>query len=445
MSSDTLSVIANQQKLGTVNYHKNRLNFRYAKEWQASSIAFPLSVSMPLSKNEHSHETIEAFLWGLLPDNQTVLDQWGKQFQVSPRNAFRLIEHVGEDCAGAIQFINEEKESNLLNQLHNKQVQWLNDSELNERIRLVLENHASQRISTDLGQFSLAGAQAKIALYRSPETGRWGIPRGLTPTTHILKPAPANFPGFVENEHFCLSLAAALGINTAHSNVIKADGIPVIVVTRYDRHLIGGKYIRIHQEDLCQAQAIYPELKYQSDGGPSVEDIANTIWEVSTDALTDILSFADALILNFLISGTDAHAKNFSLLLASNNQVRLAPLYDIASSLPYPRQISPHKAKLAMKIGSEYHIKKINKLHWEACAKKLRLSPTTLIERLHDRAQKLETQAPTIAQKLNQQGLEHSIVHTLSESISKRASKPTEAPLLTRYLQPIKRLIKCCI
>ncbi len=45
--------------------------------------------------------------------------------------------------------------------------------------------------------------------------------------------------------------------------------------------------------------------------------------------------FADALIWNWLIAGTDAHAKNYSLLLAGD-QVRLAPLYDIASALPYP-------------------------------------------------------------------------------------------------------------
>ncbi|HBR92734.1 MAG TPA: hypothetical protein DEA90_01040 [Opitutae bacterium] len=53
MNTESLSVIANQQKLGTVNYHKNRLSFRYAPEWQVSSRAFPLSVSMPLSRNEH--------------------------------------------------------------------------------------------------------------------------------------------------------------------------------------------------------------------------------------------------------------------------------------------------------------------------------------------------------------------------------------------------------
>jgi len=428
MTTSKLSVIANQQKLGTVLYHKKRLSFRYAPEWQTSSTAFPLSVSMPPTRDEHSHETIEAFLWGLLPDNQSVLDQWGRQFQVSSRNVFRLIEHVGEDCAGAIQFIPEENEDALITQPYREQVQWLSESDFNERIHLVLENHASQRLSSDLGQFSLAGAQAKIALYRSPETGAWGIPRGLTPTTHILKPAPPSFPGFVENEHFCLSLAAALGMTSARSTVIHANDLPVIVVTRYDRHAAGGQCIRIHQEDFCQAQAKYPDLKYQSDGGPSIEDIGNTIWDVSSDALTDIRSFADALLLNFLISGTDAHAKNYSLLLAGNNQVRLAPIYDIASSLPYPRQISPHKAKLAMKIGSEYHLKKIEPRHWQTCAKQLRLPSEALIERLNDMCQCVEPIAPQLAKNLKDQGLSHPIVQTLSDAISQRASE-----LLTHY------------
>jgi serine/threonine-protein kinase HipA len=428
MNTESLSVISNQQKLGTVTYHKNRLSFCYAPAWQASSAAFPLSVSMPLTRDEHPHDTIEAFLWGLLPDNQSVLDQWGKQFHVSPRNVFRLIEQVGEDCAGAIQFIAEADEDTLLNRPYREQVQWLSESEFDERIRMVLDNHASQRLSSDLGQFSLAGAQAKIALYQSLESGAWGIPRGLTPTTHILKPAPPSFPGFVENEHFCLSLAAALGMISAQSTVVHAGDIPVIAVTRYDRRTEGSQYLRIHQEDFCQAQAKYPDLKYQSDGGPSVEDIANTIWDTSSDALTDIRSFADALLLNFLISGTDAHAKNYSLLLAGNNQARLAPIYDIASALPYPRQISPHKAKLAMKIGSEYHIKKIEPKHWQVCAKQLRLPSAALIERLHEMATQVQELALTVADDLKKEGLSHTIVTTLSDSISQRASD-----LLTRY------------
>lgn len=422
MMADTLSIIANGQKLGSVTFRSNRLSFRYTETWQASSAAFPLSVSMPLAQREHPHEIIEAYLWGLLPDNNAVLEQWGKKFQVSSRNVFRLLEHVGEDCAGSIQFIPEEREGELLEQAYTAEVTWLTEDELSERIELVLANHGTQRMATDQGQFSLAGARPKIALYQSPESGAWGIPRGQTPTTHILKPASAHFPGYAENEHFCLSLADALGISTASSSVIHSGEIPVIVLRRYDRFLRDSQFLRIHQEDFCQALAVYPHLKYQSEGGPAVADIAQVIWDFSSAAHQDILTFADALILNFLIAGTDAHAKNYSLLLAQNGQVRLAPLYDIASTLPYPKDISPHKAKLAMKIGSTYQLQRIEHRHWLLCAKQLRLPPHRLLERLKAMTVTLQSLAPRIANDLNDQGLNHPVIQTLAQDISARCA-----------------------
>ena len=70
--------------------------------------------------------------------------------------------------------------------------------------------------------------------------------------------------------------------------------------------------------------------------------------DVAEDA---VRRFADALIWNWLIGGTDAHAKNYSLLLAGN-QIRLAPLYDIASALPYGTH--ERKLRFAMKLGGDY-------------------------------------------------------------------------------------------
>lgn len=69
---------------------------------------------MPLGSATHGHARIEAFLWGLLPDNDRVLQNWGKRFQVSPKNVFRLISHVGEDCAGAVQFVSPDRLETLI-------------------------------------------------------------------------------------------------------------------------------------------------------------------------------------------------------------------------------------------------------------------------------------------------------------------------------------------
>lgn len=422
MSTKSLVVIANQRKLGEVSHSANRLMFRYDPEWQMWEQAFPLSVSMPLPQREHGHPVVEAFLWGLLPDNPKVLDEWGRRFHVSPRNVFSLLEHVGEDCAGAIQLIPPGRASEIMGQDYIEQVDWITDENLFERLETVLLNHGSQRFSQDRGQFSLAGAQPKIALYHSSLEGRWGVPYGMTPTTHILKPASKDFEGIAENEHFCLTLANRVGLRTAKSWVILADNLPAIVVQRYDRLYRNGKYLRIHQEDLCQALGVPPDKKYQSDGGPGIPQISGLLRDVSDDVHEDLFTFAKSLIFNFFISGTDAHAKNYSLLLGARSQIRLAPLYDLVSSLPYPKAISPFKAKMAMKIGSEYKIRYIHAHHWQTCARQLNIPWSKLRELFECVAGQIIQCSPEVMEELRAHGLKHPVIPTLHKELTDRVN-----------------------
>ncbi len=412
--SESLMVMADGVRMGTLERDGKRLGFCYEPTWLESPRRYPLSLSMPLALREHPHSVIEPFLWGLLPDNPQILDAWGKRFHVSPRNVFRIIRHVGEDCAGAVQFLHPERaEAPAFGGVH-----WIDDHDLAQRISLLLENHGSTRLAGDTGQFSLAGAQPKLALHRHPVTGAWGVPEGNTPTTHILKPATGEFGGHAENEHFCLRLASAVGLRTCHSTVMQAGGHTVIVIERYDRLWRENRCMRIHQEDACQSFAIHPDRKYQNEGGPGAREIAALLRDQSTSPASDIQAFADALIYNWLIAGTDAHAKNFSLLIASGSQVRLAPFYDLASVLPYPQRIDLQKAKLAMKIGNSYRLREIRRNQWEACARDLRMPANDLIGRAESMIERLIDAAPKVAVTLLDEGLDDLVIGKLVDSIA---------------------------
>lgn len=269
-----------------------------------------------------------------------------------------------------------------------------------------------------MGQFSLAGAQPKTALLL--DNGRWGIPSGRIPTTHILKPPNAQLDGFPENEHICLRLAQSLGLPVAESRVMHFDGEAAIVISRYDRVHTRGGWKRVHQEDLCQAMGVPPANKYQNDGGPGARAILELLRVYSASASKDQETFIDALALSWLTAATDAHAKNYSILIASGEQVRLAPLYDIASVLPYA-QFDVNRVKLAMEIGDRYRMQQVGLREWRKVATDHRLDAEALIGRLRRMAQEIPDRLADIGREVRAGGLEHPIIERLMSRLSGRA------------------------
>jgi serine/threonine-protein kinase HipA len=398
---------------------QGRLKFVYDEAWREVPNAYPLSLSMPLAAQQHKPAAVEAFLWGLLPDNELILQRWGQKFQVSARNVFALISHVGEDCAGAVQFVPPDR-LEAVRSGSQDQVEWLDEQDIAQRLRTLRADHAAWRLPRDTGQFSLAGAQPKTALLL--ENGRWGIPSGRIPTTHILKPPTGHFDGHAENEHVCLALARAVGLPAASSQVRRFKDEIAIVVERYDRQRTGNEIIRVHQEDACQALAIMPTKKYQNEGGPGVSDLFELLSVQSSMRKEDISSFLGAVGFNWLIAGTDAHAKNYSLLISGGPRVRLAPLYDLASILPYD-DIDLHKVKLAMKVGGEYQLRQIGLRHWQKLAQDVRVDASELTDVFREMAQQLPDEVSRARTQAHDEGLDRKIIDRLAARLIERAEE----------------------
>ncbi|MCK0113463.1 type II toxin-antitoxin system HipA family toxin [Ornithinimicrobium sp. F0845] len=367
------------------------LAFAYSSAYTARANPTPLSLAMPLSGSSHSNRVVSAWLEGLLPDNLAVREEWARRFEVSPRNPFALLRHVGRDAAGAVQVLPVDVDPSDAAQ-RTGDVRRLTDDEFSDLLlRLSVRDHGWD-VGAGSGRWSLAGAQNKVALHRLDDGG-WGVPQDSTPTTHILKPNPAGtrFEDLHVNEFVCLRAAGLLGLRVASVDLVDVGGAQTLVSTRYDRGRgQDGVWLRLHQEDLLQAMSYPPSKKYQSDGGPSVKNVASLLSTLSLADRDAVRSaFFDAFAFNVLIGGTDAHAKNYSLLLRGP-RVAMAPLYDVASYAPYLKR--GEAVRSSMKVGRHWHVRDVTVEDWVAVGHSLGLEAPEAV----DRVERLRTGLPEV-------------------------------------------------
>lgn len=334
------------------------ITFRYDENYRRGVNPTPLSLSMPLAATSHKKRAILPYLQGLLPDSEDALNAISRRYSVSTNSAFALLKHVGSDVAGAVQIAEHGELSSDASQKRTK-VRALDEAEIGKMLRHVVSEYSDGVPYYDsVGHFSLAGAQPKIALHKV-RNGAWGVPLDATPTTHILKPVAGTIRRIDVVEQLTMNAAQHLGNEVAKSELQTIDGLDVFVTERYDRRLVGGEWRRLHQEDLCQALSVPPSKKYQHrEGGPGLASIAALIRSLpfERDRREVGRRFYQAFVFNVVAGCTDAHAKNYSLMLEGES-VRLAPLYDLVTYAPY--WDGSARLDSAMSVDGDYSLAKI--------------------------------------------------------------------------------------
>lgn len=341
--SEQLQVLIAGREAGTLRQADDgSLSFAY----DAGYAGVPLSTAMPLSGRLFSDKVARPFFFGLLPDDPEVRKSLGKEHGVSGNNPFALLKIIGLDCPGAVQVCMQEQLPWALER--RQELRPIDDAAIALRLA-VGRSDAAAHWETDGEHWSLGGQQSKFALRR--EDGAWYSCGGAAATTHILKPGISGLRLEALNEFVCLQLARECGVPAARAEYSFFEGEDAIVVERYDRQRDAqGNVQRLHQEDFCQALGVLPQNKYPEDGGPGANDIIGVLKGTGPAAADNISSFISMLLFNYLIAAPDAHAKNYSLLL-DVGAAYLAPLYDVASALPY--QAGARPIKLAMGIAGE--------------------------------------------------------------------------------------------
>ncbi|HCB33750.1 MAG TPA: hypothetical protein DEP66_03930 [Acidimicrobiaceae bacterium] len=338
VADDRLAVLLYGEVVGhLVRLADDVVGFEYDAGYALDAESTPLSLSLPLLRREQSPEAVKNWVEGLRPDRDTLREVWAQSVGLPPGAPVFdwLAGPLGLDCAGAVQFADPDDPAAAIDRAAGDEP--LSKAQIGRWLVELLDaaNRPRQVSTVTAGTFSISGAQAKIAL-RNVGDG-WSLPSGPLPTTHLLKPSIPDFPGQAVVEHLCMAAGAAVGLPTANTSVVSFGNVDVVVVERFDRTDGpdgSAKTVRVHFEDMCQALGVSADRKYQWQRGPSPEDIAALLTDNATEPLDAVRSFAEMLAYNFVVLGTDAHAKNFGVLLV-RTQVGLAPMYDVCSAVPW--------------------------------------------------------------------------------------------------------------
>ncbi len=401
------------------------MDFTYEDHWRLGREAYALSLSLPLAGRTFAGQAVSYYLKGLLSDDPSRLSRIGAQFGVAPTDAFGLLAHIGEDCPGAVQFARPDR-LGALRGAGPGDIRWLSESEVANVLRGLATETSNLGTPADEGQFSLPGALAKVALRWDPRRKRWGRPSGRAATTHILKLPRTGIPFHCQNEHLCLALACELGLDAARSSILTVEDQTVLSVVRYDREIVAGSVVRVHQEDMSQALGVDPDLKYAAQGAPTLRQIVELLRSWSPRALEESLRLFQAVAYNWTIAGTDAHPRNYSVLIRPGNLVSLAPLYDIASSLLVHRRKprdAPETWRLAMAVGGYTTIGEIDREAWFDEAKRAGLRPALVLERVGETVAAIPDAAERVAARAVAEGIDDAFANRFAREIRAQSAR----------------------
>ena len=315
---------------------------------------------------------------GLLPE-EGARRALASRVRVSYASYVKLLNAVGRECIGAVslQGPGETPEDGYTRI----------DADMLER--LASQGFSVAAATSERARFSLAGSQAKVALYRGSD-GAWYEPSGLAPSTHILKPATGRYEDAAANEAVCTIAAGRLGIDAPRVELLEA-GRPIICTERFDRdfsstvRLIDGMPapVRLHQEDFCQATGTVPEHKYEEGGICYLDKVVSLLGDVSTDPISDLWKLWDIVAFNYLIGNCDAHLKNIALIRDDSwRNLRLAPAYDLVCTAAY----DDLSRRMAMSLGRAHLLDDVDASSFEALAETMMLPKDRAMARLLDLA-----------------------------------------------------------
>lgn len=387
--------------------------FQYDNEYLKSTDCRPISIGLPLQDEPFSVEKTRIFFEGLLPEGFTRRCIANK-LRADENDYLTILSALGSECLGAIKILTEKKNA--------KGATYVSLTE--EEVKAFAQEGATESASlVTRAHLSLAGASGKAGLYYNEKEDQWFLPFGTAPSTHIVKQSHVRFERIVANERLSLLTAKHLGIEVPESFIVKAttkDEDVLFATKRYDRIINEMSYeiqgmkvpFRLHQEDFAQALGISAIDKYERMNAGYLKAMFEVLRNYSANPIEDQMKLWDITVFNYLIGNTDNHIKNVSLLYSADlKSVRLAPAYDIVSTMIYKNGAQ----EMSFAIGGVYDITQINREEFEKEAKNIGLGVNLAMKNFDKMVSGFKGAIEDAAKELEDEGI--SYIHEIKEKI----------------------------
>ncbi|MCL1900124.1 MAG: HipA domain-containing protein [Promicromonosporaceae bacterium] len=311
---------------------------RFGLDSQILSLAIPLAPRAPRGRKARRQN----FFSELLPEGmmrQRLADEAG----VSAADVIGLLRRYGRDVAGALEIW----DPTAPGEPPTPGLEPLDDAGVARALRDVARFPLANKPMG--GKTSLNGVQDKIVLVHDQRSGAWARALDGYPSTHILKPVPADHPTIIFDEEYGSRFARALGLASFTTEIREFDGVSALVIERYDRvSSSNGVPVRLHQEDFNQVLGASGDQKYQRYGGHvSLSRIAKELAQAG--AVEAVRRLALTTVLAVAVGNLDMHAKNISLLHPAGGVLRLADAYDVV-----PQVHLPNDGEMALAVDGVY-------------------------------------------------------------------------------------------
>lgn len=310
-------------RIGVLQRTRTGSVFEYAPEFLATAPkGRGAAVHLPYSQRrfETRGVNLHPYFAGLLPEGLR-LDALILRLRTSADDLFSLLIATGEDTVGDLVV-----RAATGQQRPPRPV----PAELAQTSFAELFEASLERLGAGSQEPTIPGVQAKV----SAAMVSFPVSLASRREAHILKLSPPTHPRLVENEAFFMAMAKDCGLATAKTQVVHdRDGHAGLLVTRFDRHWSKERreLVAVHQEDGCQLLDRYPADKYRI----TCSELAEAL-EVCAAPIPERANLLHLIAFSYLIGNGDLHAKNVSVAaLGPQGGLRLAPAYDVLSTLPY--------------------------------------------------------------------------------------------------------------